>query len=207
ASSAQRADSASDGGGRLEPVQLQRDDSLIVLRGVSRDVSAQALGEFLLRRAGDDVVLIAERDGIIVDNALERVGLPRAGFQHYSRFRAVTQVLKLALSLVWKPLGPRPLLQFLLHPVGPLPGRVRSALAEAVAAEPGVGGHAWTNALAELAERERQLAAERGDTDVEARIEALREDVRHWLECERFAPDHGAPTTLLIERAQRCSTW
>ncbi len=195
--------------GKRPRIRLSGDDSLIVVRAASRDVSAQVIGEYLRGRAdrGDDVVLIAERDGIIVDNALERVGLPRAGFQHYSRFRAVTQVLKLALSLVWKPLGPRPLLQFLLHPVGPLPGRVRSALAEAVAAEPGVGGHAWTNALAELAERERQLAAERGDTDVEARIEALREDVRHWLECERFAPDHGAPTTLLIERAQRCSTW
>jgi len=195
-------------GGRAR-VRLSGDDSLIVVRGASRDVSAQVIGEYLRSRADrcDDVVVIAERDGIIVDNALERVGLPRTGFQHYSRFRAVTQVLKLALSLVWKPLGPRPLLQFLLHPVGPLPGRVRSALAEAVAAEPGVGGHAWAEALAGLAERERQLAAERGDADVEARIEAMRADVRYWLECERFAPDLGAPTTVLIERAQRCSTW
>ncbi|HEX6993440.1 MAG TPA: PD-(D/E)XK nuclease family protein [Gammaproteobacteria bacterium] len=200
---------AQDRGSADARIRLRGDDSLIVVRGASRDVSAQVIGEYLRSRADrmDDVVVIAERDGIIVDNALERVGLPRAGFQHYSRFRAVTQVLKLALALVWKPLGPRPLLQFLLHPVGPLPGRVRSALAEAVASEPGVGGHAWADALAELAERERQAAAERGDTDAEARIEALRADVRYWLECERFAPDDGAPTTLLIERAQRCSTW
>src|SRR5690606_4036083 len=131
--------------------------------GVSRDVSAQVLGEYVRGLdAGADVVLIAEHDGIIVDNALERVGLPRAGFQHYSRFRAVTQVLKLALSLIWKPVAPRPLLQFLLHPVGPLPRRVRSALAESVASEPGVGGRAWAAALEKLAERER--TAEPGDT-------------------------------------------
>ena len=207
AASAQGAVGASDGGGRLEPVQLQHDDSLIVLRGVSRDVSAQALGEFLLRRAGDDVVLIAERDGIIVDNALERVGLPRVGFQHYSRFRAVTQVVKLALSLVWKPLGPRLLLQFLLHPVGPLPGRVRSALAEAVADEPGVGGHAWREALDALAERERSDAAAAGHSDGETRVERLLDNVRYWLEFERHAPDIGAPIDALIERVQRCATW
>ena len=189
-------------------VRLRGDDSLIVLRAASRDVSAQVIGEYL-RGAGprEDIVVIAERDGIIVDNALERVGLPRAGFQHYSRFRAVTQVLKLALSLVWKPLGPRPLLQFLLHPVGPLPRRVRSALAEAVAGEPGVGGQAWNAALEKLAERERAAAAESGEPGVEARIEALRADVGYWLEGERYLPEHGAPTETLIERAQHCSTW
>src|SRR5690606_29974178 len=202
-----RAAAADDGGARRDRVPLGGDDSLIVLRGASRDVSAQAIAEYL-RGTGwdDDIVVVAERDGIILDNAFQRVGCARAGFQHYSRFRAVTQVLKLALSLVWKPLGPRPLLQFLLHPVGPLPGRARSALAEAVASEPGVGGHAWTAALEKLAERER-AAAESDDPAVESRIASLRADVGYWLECERYAPEHGAPVTVLIERTQRCSTW
>src|SRR5690606_38622208 len=75
-----------------ETVALAAHPSFIVVRGVSRDLSAQALGEFLRRTdAAQETVLIAEHDGIIVDNALERVGLPRAGFQHHSRFRAVTQ--------------------------------------------------------------------------------------------------------------------
>lgn len=195
----------------LRRARLRGDSSLIVLRGVSRDLSAQALGEHLRAiDAPDETVLIAEHDGIIVDNALERVGLPRAGFQHYSRFRAVTQVLKLALSLVWKPLGPRALLQFLLHPVGPLPLQVRSALAEAVAAEPGVGGRTWQSALDRIAERERERAdGDEASTQKEAekRIAALREEVAWWLEGERYAPDEGAPVQVLIERAQRCTSW
>jgi hypothetical protein len=39
------------------------------------------------------------------------------------------------------------LLQFLIHPLGPVPGRVRRALAEAVADEPGIGGRAWRQAI------------------------------------------------------------
>ena len=188
---------------RLRPIRLRGDDSLIVVKAVSRDLSAQTIAEHV--RALDRpvrTVLIAERDGIIVDNALERVGLPRAGFQHHSRFRAVTQVLKLVLSLVWKPLGPRALLQFLLHPVGPLPRHARSLLADAVAAEPGVGGRAWQATLERIAER----AAENAN-DGDEGGEKLVDDIRWWLECERYAADRGAPIPVLVERAQRTAAW
>ena len=107
-----------------------------------------------LRR--DDALVIAEHDGIILDNAFERVGLPRAGFQHYSRFRAVTQVLKLALSLLWRPVSPHLLLQFLIHPIGPLPRHVRDELATAVAEQPGLGGGKWREALARIETRMRE---------------------------------------------------
>ncbi|HEX7080641.1 MAG TPA: PD-(D/E)XK nuclease family protein [Gammaproteobacteria bacterium] len=221
---------ASGDGGAPEPIELAGDSSLVVVRGVSRDLSAQALGEYLRKtKAPDETVVIAERDGIIVDNALERVGLPRAGFQHYSRFRAVTQVLKLCLGLVWRPVDAELLLEFLLHPVGPLPRRVRSALAAAVAGAPGVGGRAWQEALEKIAERERranapapaapaearqdgpagawvQLEADFGEAAAE-RIDRLMADIRYWLACERFAPSEGAPIGVLVERTQRCATW
>src|SRR6185503_5556914 len=138
----------------------------------------QAVAEYLHARTGaiSDTVVIAERDGVIVDNALERVGLPRTGFQHHSRFRAVTQVLKLCLALVWDPIDPRLLLQFLIHPVGPLPRHVRSELAAAVAREPGIGGTAWREALVRIAERERTRY---GKSDEE--VDALMRDIAYWL--------------------------
>jgi hypothetical protein len=183
---------------------LAGDASLVVVRGISRDLSAQAIAEHLLQtpEAYKGTVVIAERDGIIVDNALERVGLPRVGFQHYSRFRAVTQVLKLCLGLVWEPIDAQLLLQFLIHPVGPLPDHARSALAEAVASEPGVGGTEWRAALDAIAERMRTKF---DASDVE--IERLRHDIAYWLEGERYAPQDGAPLAALIERAQRCTSW
>ena len=186
-----------------EREQLAGDATFIVVHGISRDLSAQAIAEYLLKsNARADTVVIAEHDGIILDNAFERVGLPRAGFQHHSRFRAVAQVLKLCLGLVWEPVSPHLLLQFLIHPVGPLPGHARSTLAEAVADEPGIGGTAWNEALATIAER---MQSKFGRSPAET--QKLREDVSYWLECERFAPDTGAPLTVLIERAQRCANW
>ena len=72
---------------------LRGDGTFVVLRGASRDITAQAVAESIVAAgaaaATNAILVIAEHDGIILDNAMERAGLPRAGFQHYSRFRAV----------------------------------------------------------------------------------------------------------------------
>lgn len=178
------------------------DGSLVIVRGVSRDLSAQAIGEHL--RRGDDLgntVLIAEHDGIILDNALERMGLPRCGFQHYTRSRGVTEVIRLCLALVWSPVDPHRLLQFLIHPVGPLPRYVRGRLAEAVAAQPGVGSTAWRNALDEIAARQQESGA------TKAQAAALRTEIEYWLAGARFHPEEGAPVDTLLERTRRCIGW
>ena len=172
---------------RDEAAELQQDGSLIVLRSLSRDLTAQAVAE-LVRGEGEAArtVVVASRDGIVLDNAFERAGLPRAGFQHYSPFRAASQVLKLALALVWAPLDPHRLLQFLIHPVSPLKWAIRAQLAEAVAGQPGIGGPAWRKAL--------------------ANIESGHEDIAFWATPPRF-PTDGAPVEVLRERALRCASW
>ena len=173
------------------PPPLCGDGSLVVVRALSRDVTAQAIAEVVReqthRGAQGDTVVIASRDGIVLDNAFERVGLPRAGFQHYSPFRAASQVLKLALALLWQPLDPHRLLQFLIHPVSPLKWDARTRLAEAVAAEPGIGGPAWQAALAAIGE----------DSD----------DVAFWTMAPRHPVRDGAPVAVLRERAKRCAQW
>lgn len=172
---------------RDESAKLQQDGSLIVVRARSRDLTAQAIAELL--RAEEDAertVVIANQDGIVLDNALTRVGLPRVGFQHYSPFRAASQVLKLALALIWAPLDPHRLLQFLIHPLSPLKWAVRAQLAEAVAGQPGIGGPAWQSAL--------------------ANIEDGHEDIAFWAAPPRY-PTEGAPVAVLRERALRCAAW
>ena len=167
--------------------RLAGDGSVVVLRAVSRDVTAQATAELMRGLAGRTAaVAVAAHDGIILDNAFERVGMPRAGFQHYSPFRAASQVLKLALALLWQPLDPHRLLQFLIHPVSPLPWSTRSRLAEAVAAQPGIDGPAWRAAMATI-----------DDAD----------DVAFWVAPERFPVGSGAPVDVLLARAQRCAAW
>lgn len=168
---------------------LSGDGSLVVVRAFSRDATAQATAE-MLRRLDDpsQAVVVASRDGIILDNALQRVGLPRAGFQYYSPFRAASQVLKLAFALIWQPLDPHRLLQFLIHPVNPLPWRVRGRLAEAVASQPGIGGPAWQEAMAEI------------DHDQTAGVE-------FWTTPARCDAGHGVLVEDLHERASRVAAW
>lgn len=182
---------------------LKGDGSLVVVRAASRDISADAVAEFLLATGRSyHTLLVAERDGIILDNAFERAGLPRCGFRYHTRFRAATQVLKLCLALIWTPVNPNRTLQFLLHPTGPLPRWVRSRLADAVAASPGIGGPVWANALGGIEHTQREsYEAE------DAEIERLREDIGYWLEGERFDPRAGAPLDALVARTQRVSTW
>ena len=168
---------------------LDGDGSLVVVRAFSRDVTAQATAE-MLRQLDDPsrAVVVASRDGIILDNAFERAGLPRAGFRHYSPFRAASQVPKLAFALIWQPLDPHRLLQFLTHPVNPLPWRVRSRLAEAVASQPGLGGPAWREAVA-------GIDAEQTD------------DVEFWTTPTRYDASRGAPVAALRSRASRIVAW
>jgi hypothetical protein len=174
-----------------EREQLAGDASFIVVRGISRDLSAQAIAEYLLKSNRADTVVIAEHDGIILDNALERVGLPRTGFQHHSRFRAVAQVLKLCMGLVWEPVSPHLLLQFLIHPVGPLPKHARSTLAEAVADEPGIGGTAWRKALTMIAERMAKF--ERSATEPKkSRLKPLPQEPLHKSRCHK-SRSHSRP--------------
>ena len=178
--------------------RLQGDGTVLVIRAESRDVSARALAEYLREFQPASSVLIAERDGIVIDRALERSGLPRSGFQHRSRFRPVSQVPALALALLWQPVDPRVLLQFLLHPVAPLPWRVRRPLAAAVAERPGVGGTDWHAAMTGI----EQAETERTDG---TRISP--DEIRYWLEAPRFPQDTGAPVDAIAERTERCARW
>ena len=190
-----------DGGAERE--SLQGDGSLVVVKSASKDLSADAIAEFLLENGEmGRTLLVAEVDGIVLDNALERAGLPRCGFRHYTRFRSATQVLKLALALVWEPVDPHRMLQFLLHPSGALPRWIRWRLADAVAASPGIGGPAWINAIEWIAQtlRERDEAGEKG-------VKRIRSDIAFWLETERFDPDAGAPIKALLDRTGRVSAW
>ncbi|MDE0350411.1 MAG: PD-(D/E)XK nuclease family protein [Gammaproteobacteria bacterium] len=177
---------------------LEGDGSVLVIHAESRDVSARALAEYLRGSGLPSRLLIAERDGIVFDRALERSGLPRCGFQHRSRFRPVTQVPALALALLWRPVDPRLLLQFLLHPVAPLPWRVRRPLAAAVAERPGVGGPDWQAAMTRI----EQTEAERPEASRTAA-----DEIRYWLEAPRFAQDSGAPIDAIVERTNRCARW
>ena len=187
-------------------IELSADDSILAVRSSSRDVTARVVAELLQRdEARGSSLVIAEDVGIVLDNAFERSGIPRCGFEYRSRFRAIDQVIRLALSLIWDPIRPTLLLQFLIHPVGPLDARIRRILSHAVSAEPGIGGPEWKRAVEGLQEKIRTDEEDERAANLE--IRELDQKLRYWFHSKRFAPTDGAPINTIIERVTICGEW
>jgi ATP-dependent helicase/nuclease subunit B len=185
-------------GSATDKVQLTGDGSLRVLtadspRG-SAPLVARLIRQQLAAHPASTLAVLAEQRGDQLDEALEASGGSRLGFGSASPWRPVFQLLPLACELLWQPLNPTALFQFLSHPVGPLPRPVRRALARTVAAVPGIGSPAWEATVADC------LAA--ADNS-----QQLQEAIAFWLQPERFDPDSGVPGAQLAARARRVAEW
>ena len=98
----------------------------------------------------------------------------------------------MALELLWDPLSFYALVQFLTHPLCPVPGYARRRLAEKVADAPGIGGAYWQRTLTEV---EKHYG--------EDRAPQVREQITLWIEHERFPSESGAPLDAVIERVEQ----
>jgi hypothetical protein len=184
-------------------IDLEGDGSVLVLAGRSKAVSARLLAEHI-RSLGPNAraVVLTGKSGSDFDDALESIDAARCGFQNTHHRRPALQVLTLALNLLWEPLDPAALLQFLTHPVGPLPGRVCRRLARAVSESPGIGGRSWQAAVEEIrsGERARPGAGEEKPDALPAAVEA-------WLMTPRYEPEAGAPTKEIGARCRQVAAW
>ena len=192
-----------------EPLVLTGDGSIRILRAPSRSLSAAWLAQYYAALAVNlpdyRVGLLCDGDADELDGALNLQGLPRLGVTQRSAWRPVFQVLPLVMELLWEPLNPHRLLEFLTHPVGPLPRRIRQPLAEVVAKEPGIGGKRWRDEIAKM------LGAEllRGDDPDNAKTAAakLADSIEFWLGHERFAELPGATMKVIGKRAAAVADW
>jgi len=163
----------------------------------SHQLTAQIIAANYSTDSKTDIAVICETDGHIVDEALETIGLPRAGFTENSSWRPVFQVMPLSMELLWKPVNPAKILQFLTNPVCPLPGRVRYSLGNVMAQTPGLGSDVWN-------ERVQKILSKEDDKKKQKKIET---DIKFWIENERFDPETGAPVTEIITRLTAVSKW
>ncbi|RLA22130.1 MAG: hypothetical protein DRQ61_07150 [Gammaproteobacteria bacterium] len=195
--SQERADDASN------KVQLSGDISVLIVKAGATAFSASSMSKLLhhaqqVEKAGD-FCLLAEQNGASLDAALEYEGLLRLGFQANSPWRPAFQVLPLCFELLWQPLDPKVLLQFLNHPVGPIPRRIRKSLSQVVASEPGIGGERWTHKIASLLEAEREADPKQA--------KKLEQQINYWLHSERYQPELGMPTQEAIKVTEQLSQW
>lgn len=180
---------------------LNHDNSIILIEATDMAEAAQLTRNITAKQFSEVSetipVLLCQNDGYIIDEHFEDAGLPRAGFSQNSPWRPVFQVLPLALELLWDPVSPRKLIQFLTNPVCPLPARARYRLGNLIAEKPGIGSEAWEETVQGLVEKEEDKKAGK----------KLRKSIESWLECERFNPEAGIETKVILERIALVSSW
>jgi ATP-dependent helicase/nuclease subunit B len=189
-----------------EKITLSGDGTVVFLKDGSPQLSATWIARFANEQSEVDasVAILATDHGATLDDALNDAGYPRLGFSDTSIWRPVFQVLPLSLELLWRPLDPGVLLQFLTHPMGPIPRTIRRRLARVVSKQPGIGSDIWCG------EVEKGLDDAVKDLDPEPakkKRDELKSEIDFWLGSERFNPQTGIDIELLRERVRRVSLW
>lgn len=174
--------------GALAPIDgLVADASVVVMRPLSSEIAAHWLAETCHAAPTGSRMVVCDQEaaGAALDETLQGSGFPTCGFSEASTLRPTVQALPLALETLWDPIEPVRLLDFLMHPVGPLPTRVRRLLGTAFSEQPGIGGPAWTKARQEIRD------ADGPDVD---------HQVTQWLEETRYDRAAGAPLESVMSR-------
>ena len=186
---------------------LQGDNSLQIWEAFSEIILArtvaQEIGKALTK--GWSVAVVAPDGGRILADALRAEALPAPRTRPFSQAFPIPQLLGLCLNLLWEPLDPQALIDFLTHAVSPIPSGLRRRLASAVAKCPGIAGPAWQKAF----EDAEKSAAKRHGSDADAlarelsRIQSAREQ---WIEQARY-PESGADRSAVVSMCRRLASW
>jgi hypothetical protein len=198
----QRAFRNGDGNSPAAPLRLDGDGSVVVLRAAPAPLARRALAEWLRSSPSVGTVLISQSQRGLYDDAFETVDAPRTGAVRLSHWRPPLQVLPLALELLWEPLDPQKLLEFLSHPVLPFPRFIGHGLARVVASHPGIGSGPWQRRVAELRERVLARAA-----DADAAAATFDAWLAAWIVTDRYDPGTGAPAVVLAAHSRRVGVW
>lgn len=135
----------------------------------------------------DDEILAA-----LLDDRLRRRGVPALGCYLQSSSHPTLQVLPLAIGLLWDPVDPAQLLGLLTLPSTPF-GGAAERLAQAVSAQPGIGGTKWEKVMASL--KESDPDSKRADA------------VAKWLPIPGATRDKPLPAKLVSERCGLVTRW
>jgi RecB family exonuclease len=187
----QSAAYAMSAGRPVDPIPWRPDETVCIVRAESRVAASQCLSHRVRLHPLEDRVFVVGGDGISADASFAAMDQPRLGISEASACRPALQLLPLALQLLWDPLNFKAVLQFLTHPVGPIPRMARRLLAEKMSETPGIGGDSWLNVLQKI---EARYGAEGAEVLAE---------VRFWFEGSRFPRSPGAPLESVVECVER----
>lgn len=98
----------------------------------------------------DRAAVVASTGTALLDQELQRRGLPRIGVGSRSPWRALDQIIPLFFNVIWGPVDVQLLGEFLNLPVSPVRRGAARHLLRALSAQPGTGGGEWLRALADI---------------------------------------------------------
>lgn len=171
-------------------------ESVRIITASTAEAAAAALASQLVCLHPQSTTLIAdpsERDTL--NGHLERIDLPLPTAKTEIA-TALLELPALVLRCRLAPLDPQAWIEFLLHPISPIPSNLRHHLAEAIHSIPGRGGH-WEKALEECITRVN------GD---DAAIARLRQAYAEWIDVPLITPD-ALSGEALAESLTALSQW
>jgi RecB family exonuclease len=186
-----------------------KDDSLILIKSADEWEAAENIAIWLAAKpeANQDVTIICGADTDVLDQALQRHGLPQLGSSESSRWRESLQILPLVLANAWKPVDIHRLVELLSLSMSPISGSAARRLLKALNEEPGVGGSAWEEALKEITGKREEALSKKESKDPKKEAAVFRSKLDAFLSTDRYAPDAGIPEDKLKERCQWVIDW
>lgn len=185
--------------GKPLDASLASDDSLCMISAKTEWEAAEAVASFLEINSDNNhnILIIRGAGSRILDDTLNRHGLPRLGHDSTSRWRTALQVLPLVLANHWDPFNAQRLLEFLSLPEAPVRQDIRSWFANALREHPGIYGPKW-----EVAVNKAINLSDSKDPD------ELRAELDFWFgTTQRHPPNAGLPVSLISEICDRLSKW
>ena len=185
------------------------DDSLLLVKVSDEWEAAENLALWLAAEEGNNQegTIICGSDTDVLDQALERHGLPQLGSSESSQWRASLQVLPLVLANVWKPVDLYRLVELLSLTLAPVPGYAARHLLRALSKEPGVSGNAWNNALETISEEYKEKENNKNSVGKKRTPAEFVAQLDSFLGKDRYYPDSGIPEEKLKERCQWVIEW
>ncbi len=195
--------------GAAPQAALEGDGTFLLLEADTPFEAAELAASFARERPLGQATFVVAAESGTLDAALSRQGLPTLGLSSSSRLRPHLQVLPLRLTLAFRPQDPFRAAELLLLPGGPLPGRTRRQLLDALNEMPGIGSPAWNEAVAAAARDEEEWARERGAKDAEARAigKQLVERIDTWFGGDIFDPSEGIPAAKAAALCEMVARW
>ena len=185
------------------------DHSLTLVKATDEWEAAENLALWLGadKGANKEVAIVCGTDTDVLDQALQRHGLPQLGYSESSRWRASLQILPLVLANAWKPVDVQRLVELLSLSMAPVPGFAARYLLWALNKAPGVGGDAWKRALGIIAEKSVERALKKGQPGAKDKAVKLIDELDAFLVTDRYLPDSGIPEDSLKQRCQWVIDW